>query len=258
MDFHAFLDELAATARADDRIIGLVLLGSTAEPERVDQWSDHDFFLVTHDGRQEELRQEISWLPRHHELAFTVRETAHGLKAVYRDGHVLEYAVFDLAELAGCAVNHWQVVYGDDAVRGATLAAVKTAGPIDPSREWSLFLALILIAVGRARRGELLAAGQGIRSYAVSHLLRMMSADVDDARLDFFDPTRRAEQVHGQWGEDIAAAVAQEPEQAAQRLLGIAMRFITESQSAVNSSLALPVISRLQWDATAFGIPSAD
>ena len=29
-----------------------------------DEWSDHDFFLISQPGEQEALRQDLSWLPR--------------------------------------------------------------------------------------------------------------------------------------------------------------------------------------------------
>ena len=51
-----YLDQLTAAAAADSRVIGLVLAGSSAQPERRDRWSDHDFLLVTEDGTPEEYR----------------------------------------------------------------------------------------------------------------------------------------------------------------------------------------------------------
>jgi hypothetical protein len=33
-------------------VLGLVFLGSSADTTRADEWSDHDFFVVTHSGKQ--------------------------------------------------------------------------------------------------------------------------------------------------------------------------------------------------------------
>jgi hypothetical protein len=44
--YHAFTDQLTANLQNDDRVQGLVLLGSTANQSHPpDQWSDHDFFV---------------------------------------------------------------------------------------------------------------------------------------------------------------------------------------------------------------------
>ena len=61
--YDAFTERLRASLEGDGRVLGLVALGSmSGEPPAADQYSDHDFF------------------------------------AVVRSGHLLELAVFDLAE----------------------------------------------------------------------------------------------------------------------------------------------------------------
>ena len=64
-----------------------------------DQWSDHDFFVISEPGSQEYFRNDLSWLPDDRQIAFWFRETTHGLKVVYENGNLLEFAVFDFAEL---------------------------------------------------------------------------------------------------------------------------------------------------------------
>lgn len=247
MDFDRFLTDLTAWAEADDRVIGLVLLGSTAERSRADEWSDHDFFVVTCPGRQEELRQELTWLPDSDSVAGAARETAHGLKVLYRDGHVLEFAVFDLEELRACGVNHWALAYGDVEVAQATKAAVKRPDPVDLDREWTLFMSLLVIGVGRARRGETLAAGQVIRSYATGCLLRMLTASAADPSLDFFDPTRRLEHVLPDEAAAVAAALALAPEEAARGLTDVALAAARRYGWDVDATQADIVSTRFGW-----------
>lgn len=204
-----------------------MLAGSTAETERVDEWSDHDFLVITKSGEQESLRTDLSWLPNAQAIAFSFRETEHGLKVVYESGAVLEFAIFDCAELRACAINHHRLAYGSEDVREALSVAV-TNGPSssqssDDLRDFRLFLSLILIGVGRARRGETLAAGQHIRTHASTALMRLLTRFLSsDDRLDRLDIWRRFEFVYPELGIELANALAQQPEPAAIDLLRIA------------------------------------
>ena len=107
--FLHYEDQLTANLAARDDVIGLVFVGSAADHSRFDEWSDHDFFVVTKSGHAEALRQDLSWLPNLDDVVISPRETAHGLKVVYRDGHVLEFAVFDDKELEAAGANAYNV-----------------------------------------------------------------------------------------------------------------------------------------------------
>ena len=116
--FESYLDELLASCSENPAITGLVLMGSTADRSRVDEWSDHDFAVVTDTERVEELRGDLSWLPRHARIVASVREHHDGFKAIYDDGAVIEFAVTDLSGLSTFFANDWEVVYGGAPVRG--------------------------------------------------------------------------------------------------------------------------------------------
>ena len=105
-----FIRALVARLEADPDVVGLVLAGSSAETARRDEWSDHDFLLITQDGTPERFRTDLAWLPDADAIGYWFRETAHGLKVLYRGGLLLEFAVFDRAEFATCALNHYAVV----------------------------------------------------------------------------------------------------------------------------------------------------
>ena len=176
--FLAFNDSLTFSAQNNVDVLGLVFVGSTAETFRADEWSDHDFFLVVKPGHGERFRRDLSWLPEFEKIAFSARETDHGLKVVYQKGYVLEFAVFEDEELELASVNSWAVPV-DKAKIAERVKAIQTrTNPrsFTVDEEWSLFLATILIAIGRARRGELLIAGQGIRTRALNHALGLLRA----------------------------------------------------------------------------------
>jgi hypothetical protein len=96
-----------------------------------------------------------------------------------------------------------------------------------------LFVALLLIGVGRYRRGEVLVASQLVRT-AVGHLLtawRLVHPVADDGRLDDLDPVRRFEQVYPAADRAIGVALAQEVEPAARALLSLAESGLTATRS---------------------------
>jgi hypothetical protein len=82
-EYRAFTHELTERLRADGRAIGLVAVGSMADRDYPpDEWSDHDFFVITPLGGQEELRNDLSWLPYADRVALSFRETEHGLNVI--------------------------------------------------------------------------------------------------------------------------------------------------------------------------------
>ena len=106
----AFTARLVASLGADPEVLGVVTLGSTSGlPPGPDAFSDHDFFAVVRAGAQERFRTDLSWMPDPGEIALSFRETAHGLKVLYRSGHLAELAVFDLEELSLARVNRCAV-----------------------------------------------------------------------------------------------------------------------------------------------------
>ena len=107
--FDAYTARLVAAVGGHADVLGLVLLGSGAEPERIDQWSDHDFFLiVSGDRRPGAVTSRGCRTPA--QIAVRAKEGVHGQKIVYADGHVLEFAVATPDEMLGWAVTAYRVV----------------------------------------------------------------------------------------------------------------------------------------------------
>lgn len=183
-------------------VLGLVALGSMAEQgEQPDAWSDHDFFVIVTPGVAETFRESDSWLPDCDEIALRFRETAHGVKVIYRSGHLIEFAIFTPDELPLARVNRYRVLLdrGDVAAHMQAVASA-TRERIDleaPSDTWLVgqFLSETLVAVLREARGEYLSAAQR-RQAATLHLLRLLARHLPSAehhRLDDLDASRRFE-----------------------------------------------------------------
>lgn len=228
-----FLDVLVEQLTADPEVLGLVLAGSSAARVRRDEWSDHDFLVITTEGNAEQYRSDLSWLPDAGDIAFSFRETAHGLKALYRSGLLIEFAVADSGELATFALADYAIALDKGGV--AELAGqvhARTGGRaperVDPIFSFRMFLSLAYIGTGRARRGERLSANVFLRDYATSHLLRCAFAvlPADAAVLDPLDPWRRVEHALPGFAAAVDAALAQPVEHVGGALLDVATAHI--------------------------------
>lgn len=222
-----FLATLQAWAHGEPDVVGLVLCGSSADQARRDRWSDHDFLVVTRPGRAEAYRADWSWLPWPTDVAFAVRDTAHGLKALYRNGLLIEFAVFDREEFDDCVLNHYAVVVDRDGIaeQAALVRARSTPPPsVDRVAILRCFLSSIYVGTGRVRRGERVSGGLHLRSYAVGHLLRLAYDLIPpDARgqLDVLDPARRIERGDAGFAAALDDALARPVEDVGLALLAV-------------------------------------
>jgi hypothetical protein len=227
-EYRAFTRALTERLHADQRAIGLVAVGSMADRDYApDEWSDHDFFVITPAGGQEELRNDLAWLPDHERIALSVRETDHGLLVIYDDGHLLEFAVFDLDEIALAGVNRYRVLFD----RGGVEDRVKNveAHPRPPRDDRFLFgktVTAALVAAGRGRRGETLSAAFLV-TWATTYLTRLLirTLPTENASiLDSFDSLRRFEVAYPALGEELAAIVRLDPGDAGPAILELLER----------------------------------
>jgi hypothetical protein len=192
-----------------------------------DDWSDHDFFLISEPGEQERLRGDLRWLPRHERITFSFRETEHGLKVFYADGHMIEFAVFDVDEIALAGVNRYRVLLDRGGVEEACAAVRDRPRPQrDDAHLFGMVLASALVAVCRGRRGEVLSAAFLVTwglTYLTRLLARVLPAE-NASVLDDFDSLRRFERAYPQLGAELAAAVRLAPPEGGLRLLAVLER----------------------------------
>lgn len=219
-EYEAFTEELTARLSGDERVLGLVAVGSMAQRDYLpDRWSDHDFLLVVETGAQEAFRAELSWLPRREEIALSFRETEHGLKVLYAGSHLVEFAVFDLEELGLASINRYRVLLDSAGLEERVRALV--ARPRRAHGEEYLFGQLVTnvqVAIGRTARGEGL-SGAFFLASAKRHLCALVARVAPESILDEFDPLRRFERAYPDLGPEIAAAGPREVLQIAEREL---------------------------------------
>lgn len=253
-NFLAYSQALTDSLEARAEVVGLVFLGSAADHSRVDEWSDHDFFVITEDGEAEGLRQDLSWLPRQSEIAIAPRETAHGLKVVYEDGQVLEFAVFEDRELEIAAANAFSVAIDKSNIqkRMTAIAERSKPKPVNVETTFELFLCQLLIGVGRARRGETLIASQHVRSWAITAAVTLLREWVKPAsgtehKTDNLNGLRRFEQQYPELGERLEEITQLPVEASAKELLHLLQQYAQENLDEKHLHQVYVVRHRLGW-----------
>jgi len=151
------LDALTTSLARRDDALALLALGSVgAERNRLDAWSDLDFFvLVREGGAKARYIAELDWLAEAHPLVWHFQNTPDGHKALMADGVYCEFAVFEPRELAHVAYAPGRFVWRRDEV-DAALAHPSRPLPNAPDAQWLLgeVLSNLLVGLQRFARGE--------------------------------------------------------------------------------------------------------
>jgi lincosamide nucleotidyltransferase len=238
-NYHHFTRALLESLSSLPEVTGLVALGSMAGIGREpDEWSDHDFFVIVPSGVQDRFRDEAFWIPERERIVLHYRETPHGVKVMFDDGHILEFAVFDLEEIALARVNVFRTLLDRGGVEEKMRqVAERTAGEIaqqadDARYHLHQFLATLVIGAGRFARGERLAGGWMVKTIALQHAVRAIRAALapaNPAALDNLDPLRRLETAYPFVANALADAVALPVAEAARRMLDVVERALREA-----------------------------
>jgi hypothetical protein len=251
--FDAYTARLEAVARGDDRVLGLVLLGSGADPSRIDEWSDHDFALIVSPEAVAAFRGSVGWIPDAPDLAVLGREWHDGFKGIFDDGRVIEFAVTDLASLRTFPMAVARVVFdrtGDVSTAvDAAIGSTSTRGTSGPAGLAAAMLTEILVGVGRLRRGERLSGADVIRSGAALSFVDLWLAvrRPGDRHPDPFNGWRRIESVDAAVTAGLEQLLAQDAESAARGILELAETEIAAGWADWPSRGAEAVRRRLGW-----------
>jgi len=184
----------------DARTDALALLGlgsAGRESDRLDEWSDLDFFVFVRDGAKAGYVDDLSWLGAAHPIAWHFRNTRDGHKALLADGVFCEFAVFELNELKNIPYAPGRFVWRREEV-DETLAAPLRPLPQRPDIPWLVGEALsnLLVGLQRHARGERLAAMRMVQVHALDRVLELLEhqAPALSAARDPFSVDRRVEQ----------------------------------------------------------------
>jgi hypothetical protein len=193
------LDAIGRSLEASGGALALIALGSVGlELDRIDDYSDLDFFVIVEEGRAGAYREDLGWLRSVCPIAYSFQNSPHGSKLLFEDGIYAEFAVFTLAELQQIEFPPGRIVWRAPGVDAAIRLPPRGAAPAGRSVEWLLGEALtnLYVGIGRFRRGERISALRFIQGYAVDRVLELVAQaepEQPGAR-DAFGVERRFEQ----------------------------------------------------------------
>lgn len=192
------LDDIGRSLSNSPHALALIGLGSCGrELDRMDVYSDLDFFVLVETGCQKHFLEDLSWLSCIAPIAFHFMNTDDGYKLLFEDGIFCEFAVFEPEQLSKIPYAPGRIVWKAAGVSDK-IAQPKPTKPREKSPvDWLVGEALtnLYVGLGRELRGEKLSALQFIQGYAVDRLVDLSDHVVSavPAYPDTFDSKRRYE-----------------------------------------------------------------
>lgn len=193
------LDEIARSLERSGHAEALVGCGSVGiELDRLDAYSDLDFFAVVEDGWKEHYITHLDWLEAIAPVVYLFQNTVDGFKLLFADGIFCEFAVFVRSDLLRVPYAPGRIVWKRPEVPESIAIPTVTDGvPEVKSLDWLLGEALTNLYVGlcRYRRGEKLSAARFIQGDAVDRVVDLAGYIETEgpAHRDIFTGARRFE-----------------------------------------------------------------
>lgn len=189
---------IGESLKNSNKALALLGLGSAgSEIERMDEYSDLDFFAIVQHGQKTTFLESLDWLASIGPIAYAFMNTKDGFKVFYTDDVFLEFAVFEPAELDGIPFASEKIIWQDERFDPSILQPTqKESKALD--LEWSIgeCLTNLYIGMSRYRRGEKLSAFRFIQHFAIDRILDLAQRVEAEqpAYKDQFGNERRFEQ----------------------------------------------------------------
>jgi len=194
------LDEIGEALSKSSTALALIGLGSVGvELDRLDRYSDLDFYVIVKPGSKPQYLEDLSWLSEVTPIAYAFANTQDGYKLLFDDGIFCEFAVFEEAELRATTFAPGRIVWKAQGVDEALGIPQQSAPAPQPhSADWLVGEALTNLYVGLLRdlRGEKLSAMRFIQGYAIDRILELSERveTATSAHPDPFNLERRYEE----------------------------------------------------------------
>jgi lincosamide nucleotidyltransferase B/F len=204
------LDEIGHSLERSGHALALIGLGSVGlELDRLDSYSDLDFFVIVEEGYKPYYLNSLKWLSDINPIAYSFLNTEDGYKALFEDGIFCEFAIFEFNELKNTPFAFGRIVWKRAEIPDTV--GQPSSIPTSQSKrntEWLLGEALTNIYVGlnRDQRGEKLSATRFIQGYAVDRLLDLVEY-VESAKEVHRDPFVNERRFEGRF-PDLAPQVS--------------------------------------------------
>lgn len=224
--FENYTEQLRVSLGSIPEVVGLVTLGSTADPRFRDEWSDHDFWVITKPGAQDSLIEDLSWLPDYQNVLVEVSHRPHGRTILFRNRHKVEFAVLDASEVSSGKIERYRILIDRGGVAeliGNVHLETHRQAKLRPEALENLCV-LVWSAYELHSRGEILHARQYLDGFAINQLLNILHSESADDRKDALDPRRRLEMRTPELAAELLDIYAKPVPDAALHLLEIVER----------------------------------
>ncbi len=237
------LDAIAGSLAASGNGLALLGLGSSGcELDRMDEFSDLDFFAIVRPGSKPQFLDSLDWLAAAAPIAYAYRNTTDGHKALFADGVFCEFAVFEPNELSAIPFARGRLVWCAEGFDEAICEPRRLPPTQPPEAEWLIGECLSNLYTGmcRWRRGELLAAARAVQGRAVdalAELFAVTSGEPSSGR-DPFANERRFEARFPDWTRQLQPLMQG---YAATRESALAVLALLESRFRADPAMAAAV-----------------
>ncbi len=194
------LDEIAESLKCSNMTLALLGLGSVGvELDRLDEYSDLDFFVIVKDGYKESFIKDLSWLSDVYPIAFSFQNTKDGYKSMFADDIFCEFAVFETKELINIPYVNERIVWQSEKFDLSCLSSKSRSNYRESSVEYLIgeLLTNLYVGLNRYLRGEKLSAFKFVQCYAFDRLIELLDyikKEENSSKRDLFSNERRVEQ----------------------------------------------------------------
>ena len=192
------LNQIGASLEKTGKAHALLGLGSVGlELERLDEYSDIDFFAIVQKGHKQAFLDNLAWLSDIKPIDYAVRNTFDGYKVLYSDGVFCEFAVFEPEELTGIPFSEGRIVWQQADFNTDCCVPPKQEQNQEHDLDWIIGEAMTNLYVGMCRynRGEKLSGMRFVQSFALDRLIELAERieQPNPALVDVFMADRRLE-----------------------------------------------------------------
>lgn len=186
------LDEIGKTLEKKGDALLLLGLGSVgSETERLDDYSDIDFYVIAAPGCKDRFIDRLDWLEDAHPLAYSFKNADVGHKVLFEDGIYGEFAVFEESDMETAGYSKGRIAWKHPSYENDGIENPKVPFPrlTSESVDFALNEALTNLYVGLCRyaRGEKLSASRFIEGHALNNILSVLH--LLESKVDYYpDP----------------------------------------------------------------------
>lgn len=182
------LNEIGDSLKNSNNALALLGLGSVGKDlDRIDEYSDLDFFAIVKDGCKREYIDNLNWLSSITPISYKFLNSPDGYKIMFEDGIFCEMAVFESHELEAIPFSEGRLIWKSDDFN-ENLVTPKRLPIINNHVDinWAVGEALtnLYVGLGRFHRGEKLSAARFIQNYAVDRILDL--SQIIDTEIDYY------------------------------------------------------------------------